>query len=187
MPSNQQNPPRYSSTCTCGGTRFAHSLTHSHSIDEDDLYQYRHVIVDRSMVSLIPKNRLMDECEWRALGIKQGSHWEHYLIHKPGKARTGRSTSSQGLFTSEPFVIMFRRLLKDSIEPDVSLQQQNTHFPTTRVPLSANKQRPLGDSTNTNSAVSGGLRMAVNPFKLIHHHAIDEGFNESGFGNHSNE
>jgi cyclin-dependent kinase regulatory subunit CKS1 len=37
------------------------------------------------MVSLIPKNRLMDECEWRALGIKQGPHWEHYLIHKPGK------------------------------------------------------------------------------------------------------
>ena len=37
------------------------------------------------MVPLIPKNRLMDECEWRALGIKQGPHWEHYLIHKPGK------------------------------------------------------------------------------------------------------
>lgn len=37
------------------------------------------------MVSLIPKNRLMDECEWRALGIKQGPNWEHYLIHKPGK------------------------------------------------------------------------------------------------------
>lgn len=27
----------------------------------------------------------MDECEWRALGIKQGAHWEHYLIHKPGR------------------------------------------------------------------------------------------------------
>lgn len=54
------------------------------SLDEDDRYQYRHVIVDRSLVALIPKNRLMDECEWRALGIKQGSHWEHYLIHKPG-------------------------------------------------------------------------------------------------------
>jgi hypothetical protein len=36
------------------------------------------------MVPLIPKNRLMEECEWRALGIKQGPHWEHYLIHKPG-------------------------------------------------------------------------------------------------------
>jgi len=54
-------------------------------IDEDDVYQYRHVILDKDMVPLIPKNRLMDECEWRALGIKQGPHWEHYLIHKPGK------------------------------------------------------------------------------------------------------
>lgn len=54
-------------------------------LDEDDMYQYRHVILDKGMVSLIPKNRLMDECEWRALGIKQGAHWEHYLIHKPGK------------------------------------------------------------------------------------------------------
>ena len=68
MPSHQSaKPPRYSSTY------------------EDDMYQYRHVIVDKGMVSLIPKNRLMDECEWRALGVKQGSHWEHYLIHKPGK------------------------------------------------------------------------------------------------------
>ena len=188
MPSNQQNQPRYSSTCTCAGTRLAHSrFACSRPIDEDDLYQYRHVIVDRIMVSLIPKNRLMDECEWRALGIKQGSHWEHYLIHKPGKTRTDGATRSQSRFTSEPFVIMFRRLLKDSIEPDPLLQQQNTHFPTARVPLSANKQRPLGDSTNTNSTVSGGFRMAVNPFKLINHHPIDEGFNESGFGNHSNE
>lgn len=68
MPSHQPaKPPRYSSTY------------------EDDMYQYRHVIVDKGMVSLIPKNRLMDECEWRALGVKQGAHWEHYLIHKPGK------------------------------------------------------------------------------------------------------
>jgi cyclin-dependent kinase regulatory subunit CKS1 len=60
-------------------------------IDEDDTYQYRHVILDKGMVSLIPKNRLMDECEWRALGIKQGSHWEHYLIHKPGKIHLFKS------------------------------------------------------------------------------------------------
>ena len=53
--------------------------------DEDDTYQYRHVILDKNMASLIPKNRLMDEYEWRALGIKQGPHWEHYLIHEPGK------------------------------------------------------------------------------------------------------
>jgi hypothetical protein len=54
-------------------------------LDEDDAYQYRHVILDKDMAPLIPKNRLMDECEWRTLGIKQGPHWEHYLIHKPGR------------------------------------------------------------------------------------------------------
>lgn len=59
--------------------------TSSAFLDEDDTYQYRHVILDKEAVSLIPKNRLLEECEWRTLGIKQGPHWEHYLIHKPGK------------------------------------------------------------------------------------------------------
>lgn len=59
-----------------------------HVIDEDDTYQYRHVILDKEMASMIPKNRLLEECEWRALGIKQGPHWEHYLIHKPGRIHT---------------------------------------------------------------------------------------------------
>ncbi|CAF0858609.1 unnamed protein product [Rotaria sp. Silwood1] len=155
MPSNQQiKPPRYSSTY------------------EDDTYQYRHIILDKSMVSLIPKNRLMDECEWRALGIKQGPHWEHYLIHKP-----------------EPFVLMFRRLLKYRIEPDPSTQQQNTHFPTTRIPISATMNTstnyPLGDSTNIKNSMfmRGGLRMAVNHFKMINSN-VNEEFNESGFESH---
>ncbi|CAF0848122.1 unnamed protein product [Rotaria sordida] len=38
-------PPRYSSTY------------------EDDTYQYRHVILDKNMLALIPKTRLMDEYE----------------------------------------------------------------------------------------------------------------------------
>ena len=60
------------------------SIAKSFHLDDDDTYQYRHVILDKEMVSLMPKNRLMNEMEWRALGIKQGPHWEHYLIHKPG-------------------------------------------------------------------------------------------------------
>jgi len=51
-------------------------------LDEDDIYQYRHVILDKDLVPLIPKNRLMDECEWRALGIKQGPHWGHLYLFK---------------------------------------------------------------------------------------------------------
>ncbi|CAF3077624.1 unnamed protein product [Rotaria sp. Silwood2] len=156
MPSNQQlKPPRYS------------------SIYEDDTYQYRHIILDKSMVSLIPANRLMDECEWRALGIKQGSHWGHYLIHKP-----------------EPFVLMFRRLLKYRIEPDPLTQQQNTHFPTTRLPISsatmnASTNYPLGDSTNIKNSMimNGGLRMTVNHFKMINSN-VNEEFTESGFESH---
>ncbi|CAF0965284.1 unnamed protein product [Rotaria sordida] len=139
MPSNQQlKPPRYSSTY------------------EDDTYQYRHVILDKSMVSLIPKNRLMDECEWRAL---------------------------------EPFVLMFRRLLKYRIEPDPLTQQQNTHFPTTRIPISAtintSTNYPLGDSTNLKNSmiIRSGLRMTVNHFKMINSN-INEEFNESGFESH---
>jgi len=152
MPSNQPTKsPRYS------------------SIYEDDIYQYRHVILDKSMVSLIPKNRLMDECEWRALDIKQGPHWEHYLIHKP-----------------EPFVLMFRRLLKYRIEPDPSMQQQNTHFPTTRIPASAtmntSSNYPLGDSTNT-KIIRGGFRVAVNHYKMFNSN-LNEDMNESGFASH---
>ncbi|CAF1117955.1 unnamed protein product [Adineta ricciae] len=165
-PGQQPKPPRYSSTY------------------DDDTYQYRHVILDKEMVSLMPKNRLMNEMEWRALGIKQGPHWEHYLIHKP-----------------EPFVLMFRRLLKYRVEPDPAMQQQNTHFPTTRMPVSATMNMstsyPLGDSTNTKKTLSTrsgssttGLRMsAVNPYKMTHDH-IDEDDNEleeSGFASHCEE
>lgn len=84
MPPNQPaKAPRYSAICKSTFTPI--SLRYSSNLDEDDTYQYRHIILDKGMVSLIPKNRLMDECEWRALGIKQGAHWEHYLIHKPGR------------------------------------------------------------------------------------------------------
>ncbi|CAF2489751.1 unnamed protein product [Rotaria sp. Silwood2] len=154
MPYDQlQKPPRYSSTY------------------EDDTYQYRHVILDKNMLALIPKTRLMDECEWRALGIQQGPHWEHYIIHKP-----------------EPFVLMFRRLLKYRVEPDPAMQQQNTHFPTARMPISAtmnmSTNHPLGDSTNTTKNmniggenINNGFRLIINPYKNIHDN-IDEDNNE---------
>ncbi|CAF3332605.1 unnamed protein product [Rotaria socialis] len=57
-------PPRYSSTY------------------EDGTYQYRHVILDKSTLTTIPKTRLMNEYEWRALGIQQGPHWEHSSVFK---------------------------------------------------------------------------------------------------------
>ncbi len=142
------------------------------------------------MVSLIPKNRLMDECEWRALGIKQGPNWEHYLIHKPGKILFFFcDINFYYYYLLEPFVLMFRRLLKYRIESDSSIQQQNTHFPTTRIPISAtmntSSNYPLNDSTNTknNMIIRSGLRIAVNHYKMINNNINDE-LNESGFESH---
>ena len=165
-------------------------------LDEDDTYQYRHVILDKEMLPMIPKNRLMDESEWRSLGIKQGPHWEHYLIHKPGTSieRTISLTSSIFMFT-EPFVLLFRRLLKYRVEPDPAMQQQNTHFPTTRMPVSAtmnlSSNYPLGDSTNTknslirrNVTLTGGLRLVGNHYKMMHDDIEEEDdseLQESGF------
>ena len=143
------------------------------------------------MVSLIPKNRLMDECEWRALGIKQGANWEHYLIHKPGRIHFVIWKFEKVIsILLEPFVLMFRRSLKHRVDTDPSvLSQQNTHFPTTRIPLSAtmnsSSNHPLADSTNTKNGLNlrGALRMAVNPYKLINNNYNNE-FHGSNFESH---
>ena len=55
-------------------------------------YEYRHVRLPVSMVCLLPKNRLMDESEWRKLGVQQSPGWIHYAIHRP-----------------EPHILLFRR------------------------------------------------------------------------------
>jgi hypothetical protein len=95
---------------------------------------------------------------------------------------------------------MFRRLLKYRVEPDPALQQQNTHFPTTRMPVSAtmniSTSYPLGDSTNTkkNMVVRGGntngrLRVGVNHYKILHDNIDEEDseLQESGFASHCDE
>ena len=46
--------------------------------------KHRHVILPREMVSQIPTTRLMDDKEWRKLGIQQSRGWMHYMIHAPG-------------------------------------------------------------------------------------------------------
>lgn len=95
---------------------------------------------------------------------------------------------------------MFRRLLKYRVEPDPALQQQNTHFPTTRMPVSAtmniSTSYPLGDSTNTKKTMSlrngisnGGHRVAVNHYKVLHDNIDEEDseLQESGFVSHCDE
>ncbi|KIJ44319.1 hypothetical protein M422DRAFT_30464 [Sphaerobolus stellatus SS14] len=69
----------------------------------DDLYEYRHVILPKPLMKMIPKSyfedptrpevlRLLTDEEWRGIGITQSLGWEHYEVHAP-----------------EPHVLLFRR------------------------------------------------------------------------------
>ena len=61
---------------------------------EDDVFEYKNVMLTEGLFKSIPKNKLLSEDEWRTLGIKQSRGWEHYAIYKP-----------------EPFILLFRRPL----------------------------------------------------------------------------
>jgi len=68
----------------------------------DDEYEYRHVILPKPLLKLIPKSffspdesgtlRILSETEWRGIGITQSLGWQHYEVHAP-----------------EPHVLLFRR------------------------------------------------------------------------------
>jgi len=68
----------------------------------DDEFEYRHVILPKQLLKMIPKDyfnpddsgvlRLLTEQEWRGIGITQSLGWEHYEVHAP-----------------EPHVLLFRR------------------------------------------------------------------------------
>lgn len=53
---------------------------------------FSHVILPKELIPKIPKDHLMSEPEWRALGVKQSAGWVHYDVFKP-----------------EPNVLLFRR------------------------------------------------------------------------------
>ncbi|TMW40630.1 hypothetical protein DOY81_014290 [Sarcophaga bullata] len=58
----------------------------------DEKYEYRHVVLPKELVKLVPKTHLMSETEWRSIGVQQSRGWIHYMIHKP-----------------EPHILLFRR------------------------------------------------------------------------------
>jgi len=58
----------------------------------DEQYEYRHVILPPEVAELLPKNQLLSEEQWRALGVQQSPGWIHYAIHSP-----------------EPHILLFRR------------------------------------------------------------------------------
>lgn len=60
----------------------------------DDSHEYRHVILPKEIAKMIPKDRLLTEDEWRALGVQQSRGWVHYMLHRP-----------------EPHILLFRRPL----------------------------------------------------------------------------
>ncbi|XP_039052556.1 cyclin-dependent kinases regulatory subunit 1-like [Hibiscus syriacus] len=60
----------------------------------DDTYEYRHVVLPPEVAKLLPKNRLLSENEWRAIGVQQSRGWVHYAFHRP-----------------EPHIMLFRRPL----------------------------------------------------------------------------
>jgi len=75
----------------------------------DDRYVYRHVILPKQLLKMIPKQffadddsgclKLLAEEEWRALGIAQSRGWMHYEVHAP-----------------EPHVLLFRREINEPTE-----------------------------------------------------------------------
>ncbi|CAG5056975.1 unnamed protein product [Parnassius apollo] len=58
----------------------------------DEVYEYRHVILPPDIARLVPKSHLMNETEWRNLGVQQSPGWRHFMVHNP-----------------EPHVLLFRR------------------------------------------------------------------------------
>ncbi|GBG30973.1 Cyclin-dependent kinases regulatory subunit [Hondaea fermentalgiana] len=44
---------------------------------------YRHVICPKEIAKHFPKDRLLEEHEWRGYHIQQSRGWKHYAIHKP--------------------------------------------------------------------------------------------------------
>ncbi|XP_063241125.1 cyclin-dependent kinases regulatory subunit-like [Bacillus rossius redtenbacheri] len=61
----------------------------------DDVYEYRHVILPQDIAKLVPRTHLMNETEWRNIGVQQSPGWVHYMMHTP-----------------EPHVLLFRRMRK---------------------------------------------------------------------------
>lgn len=50
------------------------------------------MILPKELAKYVPKDRLLSETEWRAIGVQQSPGWIHYMIHNP-----------------EPHILLFRR------------------------------------------------------------------------------
>ena len=73
---------------------------------QDDLFEYRHVLLPKHIYKKAVRGRLLTENEWRSLGVQQSRGWVHYEVHKP-----------------EPFILLFRRPL--GTDPNSGLPPNN--------------------------------------------------------------
>ena len=58
----------------------------------DESYEFRHVLLPKHIYKTMQKGKLLNEMEWRGLGVQQSRGWQHYEIHRP-----------------EPYILLFRR------------------------------------------------------------------------------
>jgi len=70
----------------------------------DGQYEYRHVMLPKEIAKMVPKNHLMSESEWRAIGVQQSQGWIHYMMHEP-----------------EPHILLFRRPLPGGPNQDAQM------------------------------------------------------------------
>src|SRR3989338_10268845 len=72
--------------------KFQPRIIYSEKYYDNEGYEYRHVILPRELKNYVPRSRLMEENEWRQVGVQQSVGWKHYMIHRP-----------------EPHVLLFKR------------------------------------------------------------------------------
>ncbi|KAJ2063474.1 hypothetical protein GGI17_001690 [Coemansia sp. S146] len=74
-------------------SNYAGDIYYSERYNDDD-FEYRHVSMPEGLRRYLPNPpRIMEEIEWRSLGVQQSAGWEHYMVHVP-----------------EPHVLLFKRV-----------------------------------------------------------------------------
>mmetsp|Transcript_22848 Transcript_22848/g.29860 ORF Transcript_22848/g.29860 Transcript_22848/m.29860 type:complete len:105 (+) Transcript_22848:91-405(+) len=81
----------------------------------DDSFEYRHVILSKDIAKQLPKGRLLEDHEWRGIGVQQSRGWVHYAIHRP-----------------EPHILLFKRPLgtdgvSGNVDPDLEREAKEQY------------------------------------------------------------
>lgn len=99
----------------------------------DDHYEYRHVILPKPLLKLIPKElfdekegtlRLLSEAEWRGIGITQSLGWQHYEVH------------------GSPCLLFCLEDSHSELQPQSLMSSSSVALKTTRHPHNPNKLLP---------------------------------------------